>query len=168
MSKPMSHPNIPDRIRLGEHHQSIILALIYYRKEAIEDGDDRPLLCGFGVPSWQRGLVWNDKQKVSLIESIWKGVPIGTYTYNISDENPDLDNILIDGQQRINAISGYLNNDFPVFDVFFDDLETPMQRRFGSGHFHSYRTNTEDVDYLKGYYNLMNFGGTNHNENEKA
>jgi uncharacterized protein with ParB-like and HNH nuclease domain len=57
---------------------------------------------GYFLPSWQRGLIWTEAQKIKLIESIWHGLNIGTYTFNRSKTfGGQFDNLLIDGQQRL-------------------------------------------------------------------
>jgi hypothetical protein len=37
-----------------------------------------------------------------------------------------------------------------------------------SRHFSAYLTQSEDEAYLRGYYNMMNFGGTAHTEDQRA
>ena len=52
------------------------------------------------IPDIQRGLVWNAAQIEVFWDSILRGIPIGFFTISqINDEN-----ILLDGQQRWNAI----------------------------------------------------------------
>lgn len=74
------------------------------------DGGRRTVM-GFVLPSWQRGLVWTEAQKIAFIESAWRGVPIGTYTYNEAPIGSPLDYLLIDGQQRMNAIQEYIEGE---------------------------------------------------------
>ena len=57
---------------------------------------------GVTIPDIQRDLLWTPKQIALLWDSIFKGMPIGTFM------KQDHDNALIDGQQRLNAIAtGY-------------------------------------------------------------
>lgn len=124
---------------------------------------------GFVLPSWQRGLVWTEAQKIAFIESAWLGLNIGTYTYNQAGIDSPNDYLLIDGQQRMNAIQCYIENEFPVFGYLFSELTPPDTRRWGmSVVFASYVTSTEDEEYLRAYYNLTNFGGVAHKESERA
>lgn len=54
------------------------------------------------IPDIQRDLLWTPKQIALLWDSIFKGMPIGTFM------KQGRDNALIDGQQRLNAIAtGY-------------------------------------------------------------
>lgn len=123
---------------------------------------------GYNLPKWQRGFVWSEGQSIKLIESIWLGLSIGTYTFNRSHNNPEFDNLLIDGQQRLKAIQDYMQGAFKVFGYKYSELGRPEQRGFESRHFHCFITNTTDEDYLKNYYNRMNFGGTTHKKRERA
>lgn len=124
---------------------------------------------GYCLPTWQRGLVWTRSQQVAFLESAWRGVDIGTYTYNQVQIGSRMDNLLIDGQQRLHAIECYLNNEFPVFGWKWSEVTYVDERHWSmTTIFRSYITNSEDEYYLRGYYDLMNFGGTPHAESERA
>lgn len=142
---------IPPRIKLGQHYN-------YTVGEFINRGFD------FKLPDFQRTLVWTLEQKIKLIESLWVGIPIGTYTVNESN-NDIFDRLLIDGQQRINAIKEYVNNEFMVYGLFYSEVN---DKKFTNSQFPCYVTQSDDIEYLKNYYNLMNFGGTAHNEGQRA
>lgn len=126
---------------------------------------------GYFLPTWQRGLVWTMGQKVKLIESLWLGLNIGTYTFNRprKGHNGPYDNLLIDGQQRLHALQCYIENQFPVFGFYWDEVTDADRRGFENGrHFHSYVTDSIDDQYLRDYYNMMNFGGTPHEHGAQA
>ncbi len=55
---------------------------------------------------YQRGLVWKLKQKAELIDSILEGFPIGTF---VIVKGNDIE--LLDGQQRVYAISDFIADD---------------------------------------------------------
>lgn len=67
--------------------------------------------------SFQRRYVWEEKHKIALIETILLGYDIpAIYLWQ---QNPDpvtgeIRYSVIDGQQRIGAILGYLNNEYPL------------------------------------------------------
>lgn len=54
----------------------------------------------FVVPRYQRGLVWSDKQRAELIDTIKKGLPFGVLLLYKEKEKYQI----IDGLQRSNAI----------------------------------------------------------------
>lgn len=127
---------------------------------------------GFAVPTWQRPLVWSDEQKIKFIESAWMGLGLGTYTVNnltnLHEMTHPLNNLLIDGQQRISALEAYLNDEIEVFGAKWSEVDPVDKRRFKTTKFSSYETASTDEAYLRGYYDLMNFGGTQHTLDQSA
>ena len=79
------------------------------------------------------------------------------------------DGLLIDGQQRLRSLERYLDGEFPVFGYRWSEV-TIVDRRFFemSTIFACYVTETEDEDYLRSYYDMTNFGGTAHTEDQRA
>ena len=61
------------------------------------------------APSWQRGDVWNDSKKRNLIKSLLVGIPLPSLI--VFNEKNSMSSIL-DGKQRMTAISQYMNDDF--------------------------------------------------------
>lgn len=129
---------------------------------------ERLLNTDFKLPYFQRPLVWVVEQKIKFIESLLVGIDVGTYTLNESSSD-DLNNLLIDGQQRINAVHCYVKNEFKAFNLLYSKLsDIDKAKRFMNAQFCCYVTQSDDIEYLKNYYNLMNFGGTAHKESERA
>lgn len=163
---------IPSRIDLGRSYTSPMAQCMGQYKEwkaGKVETHGRPTVMGFVLPDWQRGLVWTNEQKVAFIESAWLGIPLGTYSYNQAPLGSVYDHLLIDGQQRMSAIQDYIEGEFSVFGLLFSELEPRDERRWSmTTIFASYVTNTENEQYLRDYYNLMNFGGTPHKETERA
>lgn len=170
----MSARKMPDRVNLGSYHSFTIghTMMMRERRERNDYGDKRDDLrsvMGFYLPTWQRPLVWTERQMISFIESAWRGVSLGTYTYNQAALGSPYDNLLIDGQQRMTAIERYLDDAFPVFGWRWSEVTEADRNGFDMGTiFAAYITKSENEDYLRGYYNLMNFGGTPHKEHERA
>lgn len=169
--------NLPKETDLGQHYNMDMGEVRHSYLDGLENPTDefrnplgRRTVCGFVIPKFQRGLVWTPAQNVALIESVWKGIPIGTYAINRKIGNvPDhLQNIVIDGQQRLHAIELYLSGQLEVFGGTYDDLDKVQKRFFDCKHFARYETKTSDEAYLRDYYNLMNFGGTVHTEGDRA
>jgi uncharacterized protein with ParB-like and HNH nuclease domain len=169
----MIERRMPKRVDLG-NHSNTVMSLVLMRKKMFDEGDVRNLhgyreILGFFLPAWQRGLVWSQAQQIALLESAWKGINIGTYTYNTAPIGHALDNLLIDGQQRMHALQCYFNDEFPVFGYKWSEVTEFDKRDFkNSVHFASYETRSEDEQYLRDYYNLTNFGGTQHEESMRA
>lgn len=161
---------MPDRMNLGEFMSSTTCTPIYnWKSEDHINPHGYRSVMGYFLPSWQRPLVWTYEQKVRLIESLWLGLNIGTYTFNRAERGSKFDNLLIDGQQRMWALQCYLTDEFPVFGHYWSEVTEVDRRGFEfSRHFHCYITKSEDEDYLRSYYNMMNFGGTAHTEDQRA
>ena len=77
-------------------------------------------------PEYQRGEVWTLAQKKRLIDSVLRGYPIPLiYLHHIATKVAGAmreDFEIIDGQQRISALSDYKDGAFKVFDPV-DDAE---------------------------------------------
>lgn len=113
----------------------------------------------WNIPEFQRGLVWTEAQKISFIESLVYGLPVGEYTLH---KNSDYTYDVLDGQQRWNAIFCYLNNEFPVFGLKWEDLNFTTKNAFMSLPF-AYRlvegfTEEQKIEA----YNRLAYGGTPH------
>ena len=62
-------------------------------------------------PEYQRRLRWSNKQKSLLIESLLLNIPVPPVFFY---ENELARYEVMDGQQRLNAIKEFLNNEFPL------------------------------------------------------
>jgi hypothetical protein len=65
-------------------------------------------------PAFQRNLVWNDKKKSLLIESLMLRIPIPSFYFYEDDEGHKF---VIDGLQRLSTIFGYVNGEFALCDL---------------------------------------------------
>lgn len=92
-------------------------------------------------PPFQRNLVWTNKQKSFLIDTILNGYPVPElYMQDIVDENGQKVYIVVDGQQRITACLEFIRNEFeidskdsPSFaDLMFDDLTIEQKKKIYS------------------------------------
>ena len=82
--------------------------------------DSSPLLvCR---PQYQRAFVYTTEESVDLIKSIMEGYPIGLFYWVETNNDPDHDYELMDGQQRTISICSYINGDFAVDKRFFYNL----------------------------------------------
>lgn len=127
-------------------------------------------VCGYIIPSWQRGIVWTHDQQVRLVESAWLGIPLGTMTYNrgVVYTSP-FDNLLLDGQQRLFSLERYWKDEFDVFGYFWSEVPEDEKRGFENQTIlGAYETRSDDERYLRSYYDLMNFGGVAHTDDQRA
>jgi hypothetical protein len=135
--------------------------------------DTAEWLCGHRLPPFQRPAVWTQAQKIRFIESAWLGVHLGTYVVNrndawVNDQPHPMDLWLIDGQQRLRAIQEYLTDVFPVFDLRYGELNYLEKRRFDAFPFACSIVHESSEAVLRLLYDRLNFGGTQHTEDQRA
>ena len=83
----------------------------------------------FGIdfsPEYQRGYVWDQKDKELLIDSIFKNVDIGKFVLiRLRDEEwleRGLSYEILDGKQRLSTIIEFYENRFPYKGKYYNDL----------------------------------------------
>jgi uncharacterized protein with ParB-like and HNH nuclease domain len=70
---------------------------------------------------YQRKLVWTEEEKENLIDSIFKGYPIPLILFAEHIKyGQKLQYEILDGMQRLNAIVGFIENEFSVSGKYFD------------------------------------------------
>ncbi len=63
-------------------------------------------------PDFQRKAVWNKAAKIMLIDTILRNIPMPKILLQIKLRDQDAYRIVIDGQQRLTAILGYLRDEY--------------------------------------------------------
>lgn len=133
------------------------------------DNDMRPLRVGerllgsFILPPFQRPPVWTRAQQIRLIESMWAGLPIGSYVYNQTwtYQHP-CDLWLIDGQQRITSILAYVADEFPVHGYRWSQITRPEQLGFELAPMSAFQMSSESEQECRDIYDRLAYGGTAH------
>jgi len=119
----------------------------------------------------QRPLVWTDKQKGELIYSIYSQRYIPAI-YLICPWTTDMTFEVLDGKQRLNAMMGFLKDEFPVVingeSFLFSELPSDYQRfyqSYGPQFRVIFEGNTPFTDDQKiRWFGLINFAGTPQDE----
>lgn len=86
--------------------------------------------------SYQRRSVWLDRDKVRLIETVLMGLIIPEVYFWDAETDPDTGKTIthiVDGQQRINAIAQFINNEFKLSKDFLIDQE--ISEKYGNKYF---------------------------------
>jgi hypothetical protein len=123
------------------------------------------------VPDFQRCRVWTREQQTAYIENMLRGYPSGRDVYynhptwgSFEDaEKYPLE--IIDGQQRINTVVAFLNNEFPIFgNTYYKDFEGGLDYSTASFKVHvlNMKTRREVIEW----YIAFNAGGTVHTSDE--
>jgi len=84
-------------------------------------------------PDYQRGNVWDDKDKESLLDSIFNHIRIGTFCFNRRDYNEKLLYEVIDGKQRMATLIDFRLDKFRYRGKLWSEL-SPRDR----GHIKNY------------------------------
>lgn len=142
---------------------------------------DQVELGGYFIPPFQRPLVWSEEQKERLVESALLGVSIGTIVIvdamncpmQSSERFARTDRWLLDGQQRCSALVDYRHDRLTVFrgtecEHRWSDLTDLEQKRFLRTQIGILKIQTDDVGYCMEVYNRLAFGGTAHDETQRA
>lgn len=171
---------IPAAINLGTSYDGVIYALWTHFKMFNQEEDldisvsDRYVL-GYPLPPFQRPHVWSLEQEKAFIQSIWLGLPLGSYTFHELDSQNKppylpiaMSGWLLDGQQRLTAIERYWNNEFAVFDLYWNELTPVEQRRFQHTKFSHFKVRLSSEDQAREVYDRLSFGGTAHTEDQRA
>lgn len=66
-------------------------------------------------PPYQRNVVWTDNQRAFLVDTILSSLPIPElYMQDIVDAQGEERHLVVDGQQRITAVLGFVNGEFSL------------------------------------------------------
>ena len=114
------------------------MALAYNRHELkiqqiFNDFNDGVLIVD---TSYQRRSIWLERDKVRLIETILMGLIIPEVYFWDAETDPDTGKTIthiVDGQQRINAIAQFINNEFKLSKDFLIDQD--ISERYGNKYF---------------------------------
>ncbi len=101
-------------------------------------------------PDYQRGNVWNEDQKVALIDSIFKNIDIGKFAIirrpwpwgNDPNKTPFLCEML-DGKQRLTALVEFFCGRFRYRGKYYNDLHP-----FDQNHFRNYGVSVGESEGL--------------------
>ena len=107
-----------DHVRQISYLQQDISSLLFRNYGNYAGIDDEP--------DYQRDLVWNLEDKVALIDSIFKKIDIGKFTFIKRDydyDNPYAKGLeVLDGKQRLNAIIDFYEDRFEYRGKTFTQL----------------------------------------------
>lgn len=101
-------------------------------------------------PNYQRRKVWGIQDKVRLIETVLLEFVMPEVFFWIASRNPDNGAAIthiVDGQQRINAITEYLNGEFSLEEKYL--LDDSIKERCGKKYFKD--LSTDDKNIIWGY-----------------
>lgn len=78
-------------------------------------------------PPYQRGYVWDDEDKESLLDSIFTGIEIGKFAFITKDWTHEKHLEILDGKQRLSTLLDFYENRLAYKGKYFNDL-SPRDR----------------------------------------
>lgn len=87
----------------------------------------------FGVdfnPDYQRDLVWNEDDKIALLDSVFNNIDIGKFAFIHLGYNSEYGYQILDGKQRLTTLVDFYLNKFPYKGVYYNELSVRDQRWF--------------------------------------
>lgn len=109
----------------------------------VNEGTDDPFFILNDVKTYyQRGLVWPESAKISLIDSIYNNIDIGKFViirrspeYIMKLNKEGIEDLsfheILDGKQRVNAIISFILGEFKdSYGNYFHDYDDSIQRKF--------------------------------------
>lgn len=116
-------------------------------------------------PFYQRDLVWDEKDKEDLIESIFMGANIGLFLFRACEGNLDEPWYeIVDGKQRLNTIIEFYENRLRYHGHLFDELPVNVQSKFQDFRVSFAISTLSDEDVLR-YFLIINRSGKRMDEN---
>jgi hypothetical protein len=125
-------------------------------------------------PDFQRGYVWTPEQKVRYVEFILRGGQTGKDLYTncpgwkygqVGESYPNGWYVLVDGKQRLDAVLGFLNNEFPIFGGNYR-RDYSDRTDIVRCNFRWHVNDLETRDEMLSWYIDLNSGGTVHSPDE--
>jgi len=179
MPRPGNTPNVSPRVL-----QALLIELERFKADEAKVRAEYPwasrFVMGLPLAPWQRDFKWTSEQSQRFITSAWTGVPLGTYVLTELRIQPGNDvvfeplaNCVIEGQQRLRALELYFNGQLAVPDAQgvptrWSEVGRLDRMWFQKTVFNCGITPESDERKLREYYDLLNFGGTAHEEYERA
>ena len=162
----MKFKDIPRMTRAGNWQADFdLVGLIRFIDEHIKE--EGLQLC----PDFQRGHVWTEEQQIKWLEFFFRGGNTSRVVYfnkpdwyggEVIDEYNDF--VCVDGLQRLTAIRRFVNNEIPIFGVYFGEFEDKpsVVRDCISVNINNLKSKAEVLQW----YIDMNTGGTPHSDKE--
>lgn len=155
------YPNAEVRMERAQYSISHLKKLVEVRKDLVID------------PDFQRGNVWDIKQKRELVESVLMGIPLPMiYLFESKDGRRQV----VDGRQRITTMLDFLNGKFQLKDLkileefnncCFSDLSPKMQGVFEDFQLYFYIIQPPTPERIKyDIFDRVNRGGSRLNNQE--
>ena len=82
------------------------------------------------IPRHQRGNAWNREHEISLIDTIYRGLPISSITLSSVDLSGNNVHFIEDGKQRLNTLEKFFANKIDLDGAYYISLPKEVQEEF--------------------------------------
>ena len=120
----------------------------------------------FGInmdPEYQRGYVWTDADKESLLDSVFGNIDIGKFVLvRLEGEEYDKKKMsyeILDGKQRLSTLVDFYENRFPYKGCYFNDLSLEDRYCFKNHHISLAEVDTSDKKTILRHFLMLNQTG---------
>ena len=122
--------------------------------------DDEGGVVGYGGkldirPPYQREFVYEDKECKAVINSIMNGFPLNVMYWSVRDDDTYE---IIDGQQRTISIAQYIEGEFAVGGLYFDNLPDDKRKQILDYQLMIYLCSGTDSERLD-WFRIVNIAG---------
>lgn len=119
----------------------------------------------FSIPPYQRAKVWPDTAKSKLLDSLYRGLPVGAATLCPDGQGGY---IIIDGQQRITTIQDFYKDDLKLVkgavkkgflaDEHYTTLEKEVREKFDAAVLPVVIVPLQEEEHLEAFRDINNLG----------
>ena len=117
-------------------------------------------------PDYQREYVWEEKDKVALIDSIFSNIDIGKFCFVHRDYSEELLYEVLDGKQRVRTILDFYENRFQYKGKYFNDLSVQDQNWFENYTISSATIDNQSKKTILKYFLMLNRSGKKMDETQ--
>ena len=117
-------------------------------------------------PDYQRDYVWDEKDKVALIDSIFCNIDIGKFCFVHRDYDEEKLYEILDGKQRVRALLDFYENRFPYKGKYFNDLSVQDQNWFENYTISSATIDNQSKKAILKYFLMLNRSGKKMDETQ--
>lgn len=137
---------------------------LYYNNSHIESLIHKHYHFGIDFnPDYQRGYVWDQKDKELLLDSIFKNIDIGKFVFiHLSDDEwreRGLSYEILDGKQRLSTLIEFYENKLSYKGKYYNDLSAADRRVFKNHMVSEAEVRNTDKQTVLKYFLMLNRTG---------
>ena len=110
-------------------------------------------------PPYQRGYVWDDKDKESLLDSIFNHIEIGKFAFIRRDYSHEIEYEILDGKQRLSTLLDFYENRLTYKGVYYNDLSFKDRYTFLNADVTIGETGNFEMEQIYKYFYTLNKAG---------